>query len=249
VVSERDATTESVSPVRDRERRNLKAIAGTAVVVLVVLGFASYKLAGRAGHSGKPAAGHPAVAAVRTNPPSPRLSSSPLLSSPSDSPSASASASASPSAAAPQVLKPASAAAFGPDGAADGDGAEQAGDVIDGGTAPGWRSDWYSTPQFGGLQTGTGLLVDMGKPVTVDSVQVVLASAPGADFEIKAGNTPDPADLATVATSSGPGGTVNLNLAKPVQARYVLVWFTALPPDNAGTYQAQVSEISVSGQP
>jgi hypothetical protein len=33
----------------------------------------------------------------------------------------------------------------------------------------------------------------------------------------------------------------------PVRARYLLIWFTRLPPDNVGTYQATVNGISVTG--
>lgn len=243
MVSERDATTESFSPVRDRERRNLKAIAGTAAVVLAALGLASYEIVDRAGHSAKPAAAsHPAAVAVTTQP-----ASSPPAS-PAASPSASPAASPSATLAA-QALKPVSAAAFGPDGTADGDGTAEAGYTIDGSTTTDWRTDWYATPHFGGLQDGTGLLVDMGKAVTVDSVQVVLGGEAGADFEIRTGSTPALADLSQAATATGASGTVNLKLAKPAQARYVLLWFTSLPPDNAGTYQAQVNQISVSGQP
>ena len=35
--------------------------------------------------------------------------------------------------------------------------------------------------------------------------------------------------------------------AASVTARYVLVWFTQLPPDSTGTYQADVYNVSVSG--
>jgi hypothetical protein len=52
-----------------------------------------------------------------------------------------------------------------------------------------------------------------------------------------------------VATSAGAGGTVQLTLASPVRARYVLIWFTKLPPDRAGTYQVSVYRIAVQGQP
>jgi len=51
-----------------------------------------------------------------------------------------------------------------------------------------------------------------------------------------------------VATSAGPGGIVELSLASPVHARYLLIWFTKLPPDNTGTYQASVYGITVRGQ-
>lgn len=246
MVSERDATTESFSPLRNREHRNLKAIAGSAAVVLVVLGGASYEFVSKAGHSGKPAAANHPAAPVVTR----QSATTPSANTPSVS-TASPSTSASPAATQPraQVLKPSSAAAFGPDGTADGDGIAQAGLTIDGSTATDWRTDWYSTPHFGGLQDGTGMLLDLGKTVTVDGVQVILGGEPGADFEIRTGNTPAPQDLKQAATESNAGGTVDVKLATPDQARYVLLWFTQLPPDNAGTYQAQIDEISASGQP
>jgi hypothetical protein len=244
VVSERDATTESFSPLRDRERRHLKAIAGSAAVILVILGGASYEFVSKAGHSGKPAAArHPAAPADTGQP----ATTPPASAAGQASPTPGASPSAT--AAAARVLRPASAAAFGPDGTADGDGMAQAGRTIDGSTVTDWRTDWYSTPHFGGLQDGTGMLLDMGKTVTVDSVRVVFGGEAGAGFEIRTGNAPAPRALRQAATESDAGGTVDVRLATPEQARYVLLWFTLLPPDNAGTYQAQVDEISVRGQP
>jgi hypothetical protein len=38
-------------------------------------------------------------------------------------------------------------------------------------------------------------------------------------------------------------------LTRPVRARYVLIWFTRLPPDISGTYQVSVSRIALQGQP
>ena len=55
--------------------------------------------------------------------------------------------------------------------------------------------------------------------------------------------------MTPVARSAGPGGVVRLTLASPAQGRYVLVWFTRLPPDPAGTFKAEVYGISVKGQP
>ena len=71
---------------------------------------------------------------------------------------------------------------------------------------------------------------------------------PGADLQLRAGGTPVLADLHTVATSTGAGRTVQFSLASPAHARYLLIWFTKLPPDNAGTYQASVYRITVRGQ-
>jgi hypothetical protein len=112
-----------------------------------------------------------------------------------------------------------------------------------------WISDWYATANFGDLQSGTGLLLDMGRTVTVTSVRLSLGGAHGADLQVRTGTGASPAELHPVATSSGAGGTVQLTLASPVRTRYVLIWFTKLPPDSAGTYQVSVYRITVHGQP
>jgi len=75
------------------------------------------------------------------------------------------------------------------------------------------------------------------EPVTLR----VLASSELADL------APVLADLRTVATSAAAGSTVELTLTTPAHARYLLIWFTKLPPDNTGTYQASLYAISVRG--
>ena len=98
-----------------------------------------------------------------------------------------------------------------------------------------------------GSQAGTGLLLDMGRTVTVSSVRVSVGSRSGAIIQLRAGSKPLPAWLPQVATAANAGGTVQLRPAAPVQVRYVLIWFTKLPPDNAGHYQAAVYRITVRG--
>ncbi len=53
-----------------------------------------------------------------------------------------------------------------------------------------WHTSWYTTPRFGNLYPGTGLIVDMGRPVTVTAVRVTLGPAAGAHFQIRVGNQP-----------------------------------------------------------
>ena len=53
--------------------------------------------------------------------------------------------------------------------------------------------------------------------------------------------------LTQVASASNAGGTVRLQPGSPAHVRYVLIWFTKLPPDNAGTYRASVYRITVQG--
>jgi hypothetical protein len=48
-------------------------------------------------------------------------------------------------------------------------------------------------------------------------------------------------------TTSNGGGTFTLTPTDgPVQARYLLVWYTRLPPVSGG-YRAEVSDVSVQG--
>jgi transcriptional regulator with XRE-family HTH domain len=143
-----------------------------------------------------------------------------------------------------------SAAAFGPHGGmGTGDDPQNAHLAIDGVRGTAWRTDWYTTPQFGNLYAGTGLVVDMGRPVTVTAVRVTLGPAAGATFQIRVGDQPSLAAMPPVARSAGPGGLVRLTLASPAQGRYVMVWFTKLPPDPAGTYRADIYGIAVQGRP
>jgi len=239
---EDEAPTEIFGPIRTRERRTVKLTAALAAAILIVLAVAGYEVATRLGHSSTPVASRPA--AVVTSAPATASAAATPSASPSASPAA-----ASPSAsvtAPPQVLAAVSATAVGPDGA-KGDDPAAAGFVLRGGSSTGWETDWYATPQFGDLQKGTGLLVDMGHPVTVASVRITLGSIPGADFEVLAGNTAKMADMSRLAAYSDASGTVQLTLTNPAQARYLLVWFTKLPPDNAGHYMARIYRITITG--
>jgi hypothetical protein len=139
--------------------------------------------------------------------------------------------------------------AFSPYGSGQGDSPQFARLAIDGRSATAWHTDWYTTARFGNLYPGTGLLVDMGRPVTITAAQLTLGSAPGADIQLRVGAAAALKDLPTVARAANVGGVVRLRLATPARGRYVLIWFTRLPPDPAGTFQARVYNVQLDGQP
>ncbi len=168
----------------------------------------------------------------------------------SPAPAPSSSGTPSPAQAPSHAMAMVSAAAFGPHGGmGTGDDPQNAHLAIDGVRGTAWRTDWYTTPRFGNLYSGTGLVVDMGRPVTVTAVRVTLGPAAGANFQIRVGDQPSLAGMPPAARSAGPGGMVRLTLASPARGRYVMVWFTKLPPDPAGTYRADIYGIAVKGQP
>jgi hypothetical protein len=158
--------------------------------------------------------------------------------------SASAPVSPAPTAAPVTEVTPVSAAAFGPGGRSNGDDPQDASLALSGDPATPWHTDWYSTARFGNLQSGTGLLVDLGRNVTAASVAIRLGSIPGADLELRAGTTLS--GMPVVGGAGDAGGTVRLSLASRPQIRYLLIWFTLLPRDPAGTYQADISSVTVS---
>ena len=136
--------------------------------------------------------------------------------------------------------------AFGPEGLSDGDHPNIASRALEDGAEP-WYSSWYLSPEFGNLQTGTGLLLYMGKSVTVSSVQLVLGGQVGATVEVRVGDGVALADLSVVATATDVGGTVRLPTAVRARGMFVLIWFTALPPIGQGKYQVSVYNATVDG--
>ena len=148
-----------------------------------------------------------------------------------------------------QALKPVGAVAFDPYGDGQGENSALAPLAIDASRATSWHTDWYAAPRFGNLKPGTGLRVDMGRVVTITSVRVLLGTASGADFQLRAGDAGSSlAGLRPIARAADTGGKARLRLATPMHARYLLIWFTKLPPDTSGTFQADVYDVKVAGQ-
>ena len=148
-----------------------------------------------------------------------------------------------------QALKPVSAASFDPYGDGLGENNQLAYLAIDGNPATDWHTGWYSSSSFGGLKPGTGLLLDMGRTVTISTIRVLLGSLPGADFQVSVGVMTPSLTGPAVAQASDADGQVSLHLTSPVRGRYVLIWFTQLPPADAssGTFQASVYNVTLDG--
>jgi cytoskeletal protein RodZ len=250
------AAFQPAMPLRTRERRRVRGTAVLAVLVLAVLAFAGYKFASGVGHARPAAAGRPRPSQAGPGSPgkanavqsSPVVTSSPAVSS-SAVASSSPSSSPAPTPVTVQALAPATVTAFGPSGPGSGDNHQLTAHAIAGNPAAPWYSQWYATPGFAGLKTGTGLLVDMGRTVTVSSVRVWMTARSGASLQLRAGAKPLSRWLPQVASAANAGGAVRFQLGAPVHVRYLLVWFTKLPADSAGHYQASVYRITVKGQP
>jgi hypothetical protein len=220
-----------------------KIILGCLIGVFVLLAAYDLISGGAESSGGTSAAG--TTSPALTHPPSASSSAgSPIAATPG---APHRDASPSPAASPAQRSLPVTAiGSFGPEGLSDGDHPDTAPRALEDGAQP-WYSSWYLSPEFGNLQTGTGLLLYMGKSVTVSSVQLVLGGQVGATVEVRVGDGVALADLPIVATAADVGGTVQLPTAIRARGMFVLIWFTALPPIGQGKYQASVYNATVDG--
>ncbi len=171
----------------------------------------------------------------------------------------SGSASASPSVAANTVLTPVSAGGFDALGLANDPGNEDSAGApmaIDGNPSTSWHTQFYErSPFFGNLKQGTGLILDMGKPVSLRSVTVTFGPEAGTNVAIMVGNSSSvtPQGLASFTEVAKRkhlgGGTQVFQTSSATRGRYVVIWFTKLPPQPGSTtvFEAFISNVVVRG--
>jgi serine/threonine protein kinase len=157
------------------------------------------------------------------------------------------------------TLRPLGASGFDPLNPADrGDeNSQYASDAIDGNPGTAWTTQWYASPAFGGLKAGSGLIIDLGKPVRVTSVTITFGSLPGAAVTLLAGNSDARSaanlnSMTTLATASSPTGTYTFTLsrfASRISGRFLVIWFTRLPPKPGSRrwYMASVYNLVIKG--
>ena len=204
-------------------------------MLLAAIGYLAYNI-----FAGSPQATNSAHSA----PARPATSPSAVPSSPAPTPTQTPSPSPKPT---PRVraLAPAGAQALGVGG--QGDDTANAHFAIDGHPGTAWHTDWYTTAAFGNLYAGTGLLVDMGLPVTITTARIRFGPGHGGGFQLRVGHSPSLAGLRPVAHGIA-AGVARLRFASPVRGRYVLIWFTRLPVEPSGTYRASVYDVRLRGR-
>jgi hypothetical protein len=163
------------------------------------------------------------------------------------SPSQSAAAAAVP-------LTPASVTVYNPLGSSGDDDPADASKAIDGSASTFWHTSYYLGHQFGNLKKGTGLMLDMGRPVRLSQLRVQFGSSCCTHVLIEVGNsnTASTAALSTftpVQSSSAAQGSTTFNVTKQATGRYVLIWITDLPPlaGSPGRYETMIYTITARG--
>jgi serine/threonine-protein kinase len=133
---------------------------------------------------------------------------------------------------------------FDPDGSDREENENRVGAVFDQDPGTQWSTDRYTSPDFGRLKKGVGLVVELAStaklaglkvtsPSSGWSAQVYVAAAPGATL----------ADWgAPVETREGIAGTAEFDLAGR-EGGAVLLWITRLGDDN----RFEIAEVTVTG--
>jgi transcriptional regulator with XRE-family HTH domain len=223
-------------PGRTRRRHPLNWAALLALALLAGLGYLAYHLF--AGSS------RATASSAHSAPARPPASQSAAQSSPPPTPTSTPSPSPKPP---PRTrpLAPAGAQALGFSG--PGDDPANAHLAIDGNPGTAWRTDWYTSAAFGNLYPGTGLLVNMGRPVTITGARIRFGPARGGSFQLRVGGRPSLSALRPVAHGI-PAGVARVRLSSPAHGRYVLIWFTSLPVDPSGSWRASVYDLRLQGR-
>lgn len=121
--------------------------------------------------------------------------------------------------------------------------------AVDGDPATAWSTlTYFNDPELGNLKEGVGLVLDLGETQPVSAVTLDLVGA-GTTVELRVAEQlgQAAADFDLVASAEEAGETVTLEPAEPVQARYLLLWLTRLPPVGGDEYSAEVAEVVVRG--
>jgi hypothetical protein len=158
-------------------------------------------------------------------------------------------------AAAAVALRPVGADVYNPLGSSGDDDPSEAPKAIDDDDSTFWHTSYYlGHSRFGNLKKGTGLILDMGRPVRLSQVAVQLGASCCTQVVIEVGNsnTVSSAALSTftpVQSSNAAHGRTTFDVTKPVKGRYVLIWITDLPPlaGSPGKYEALIYDVAVHG--
>ena len=101
--------------------------------------------------------------------------------------------------------------------------------ATDGNPSTHWETERYTTPQFGGLKSGLGLVLDAGKNVELKQLTVA-SSTPGFTAVVRVGSSPSGPFTDDSATQTARSTTTfALNGSS---GRYYVLWISQLPPND-----------------
>ncbi len=150
---------------------------------------------------------------------------------------------------APQVLPIDNATTFDPP--PDGDGSENedaVSNAIDDDPETFWHTENYFGPGFGNLKPGLGIVLDLGEPRNVRTLNVEAVGDTSVEFRAAPDSATMPTDIDDyTVVDQGTGDSLSLRAEESIETRFVLVWLTELPMGDDSNYRGRITGISVSG--
>ena len=113
-----------------------------------------------------------------------------------------------------------------------------------------WLTSEYTSADLDGKE-GVGLVLDLGAPRDIQQVRLGLVGT-GSTVDVKVADRilSDPVLWTPLASAVGARENLNVRAPRPITGRYVLIWFTRVPPavdQGAGVYQGGVRSAVVRG--
>jgi len=149
---------------------------------------------------------------------------------------------APPAAGVPVQVPAGSVTDFDPPPGSGNERAEEVPNAVDGNQATVWRTERYRSAALGGLKAGVGLLVDLGAPTALTSVE--LTTAAGTQVQLRAAEVRGAAatDYPVLAEGTATGPVLTLQPPAGSTARWYLVWITGLPAVDGG-FASRIGEL------
>ena len=106
-----------------------------------------------------------------------------------------------------------------------------------------WYTRQYASPQFGGLKTGVGYVIELEEPAPVSTIEL-RTNSEGGNVEVRATTSGEPTNGDVLASGSF-SGTTKLELSEETVADSFVLWVTELPVTNGKNY-LELNEIVIS---
>ncbi len=248
-----DVEAIGADPLREDEKRGsgrglmwliLALAVGTLVIALIIVGANSARDNATPGTRGS-ATATATPEPTDTTPEEGTETSAPSSETPSETPAGE-----------PQEVPVVGVVDFDPE--ADGGNAEEntdaLGRITDDDPSSGWPTlRYHNRPDLGGLKPGIGVVLDLGEPRAVSTVQVLFEDA-GTTVELRvpaeAGATSAPmgsqSDWEAVATQEDAPAETTFTLEQPRETQFLLLYLTSLPQVETARYRTQINDVTVN---
>jgi len=115
--------------------------------------------------------------------------------------------------------------------------------AYDGDPSTFWYTMYFNTPDFAGLRSGLGYVIELEKPAPVTSI-TLNTNSEGGHVEVRATSRDKPTDGPVLAEGSFSSETT-LDLSEETVADSFVIWITELPQTNGKNY-LELNEIVLS---